>query len=110
MNTADADIGKARDHIASDFRSLANHAEELLRATTSMTGDSVKVAREQLNASLRQARAHLDDAHAHAMERARVAVGTAVGYVRERPYQTLAIAVLLGLAVGIASAASRRRD
>lgn len=108
MNTADADVGLARDRIASDFRSLANHAEELLRATTSMTGDSVKVARDQLDGSLRQARAHLDDVHAQAMERARQAVGTAAGYVRERPYQTLAIAVLLGLAVGIASAASRK--
>lgn len=110
MNTADAQMSQARENIATDFRSLANHAEELLKATTSMTGDSVKTAREQLSASLRQARAHLDDAQAQALQRARAAMVTAVDYVRERPYQALAVAVLLGLAVGVASAATRRRD
>lgn len=110
MHTRASDVGKARDQIATDFRSLASHAEELLRATTSMTGDNIREAREQLDASLRQARSHLDEAQARAMERTRAAVGATVHYVRERPYQTLAAAAVVGLIVGLAVTASRRHD
>lgn len=104
------DVGKASNHIAGDFRMLAEHAEELLRATTSATSENVRMAREHLDSSLHNARRHLEDAHAQAAERARAAIASATTYARERPYQVIAAAVLLGATVGLLSALRRRRD
>jgi len=48
--------GQARDKIISDFRSLATHAQDLLQATASYSGDGVTAARERLlEASARRA-------------------------------------------------------
>ncbi len=99
MSARPSPLGKASNGLTSDFRALANHAEDLLKATADITSGKVKSAREQLDASLSEAQSRLESAQEESLEIARAAVARSVEYARERPYQTAAIATLLGLAI-----------
>jgi ElaB/YqjD/DUF883 family membrane-anchored ribosome-binding protein len=104
MNQNLSQLADAGTRVASDFRSLATHAEELLKATKTATGDSVEHARQRLTDSLTQAREHLaaDTLLARGREAA-IATGT---YARQHPWQILAAALAVGLVFGLLS----RRD
>ncbi|MDB5970860.1 MAG: Membrane-anchored ribosome-binding protein inhibits growth in stationary phase, ElaB/YqjD/DUF883 [Hydrocarboniphaga sp.] len=104
-----ADVGAARENLASDFHSLVNHAEELLHATTSLSNETVDMARQKLNDSLRQVKAQIGPVRDAAYERGKLAVDTAVTFARERPWQTAAIVCLAALTIGfIGSLGSRK--
>ncbi|MDP9142718.1 MAG: DUF883 family protein [Pseudomonadota bacterium] len=99
MSSRLSPLSKASNGLASDFRALAGHAEDLLKATADITTGKVKSAREQLDASLSEAHSRLESAQDQSLEVAKAAVTRSVEYARERPYQTAAIATLLGLAI-----------
>lgn len=88
-------FSKASNGLATDFRALAGHAEDLIKATADITTGKVKTAREQLDASLGEAQRRLESAQAESMDLATTAVNRSVEYARERPYQTAAIATTL---------------
>ncbi len=86
---------KASNGLATDFRALAGHAEDLLKATADITTGKVKSAREQLDVSLGEAQRRLASAQEQSVDFASAAVNRSVEYARERPYQTAAIATTL---------------
>ncbi|HEY1077218.1 MAG TPA: hypothetical protein VGE51_11065 [Fontimonas sp.] len=88
-------LSKASNGLATDFRALAGHAEDLVKATADITTGKVKSAREQLDASLGEAQRRLEAAQEESLDLATAAVSRTVDYVRERPYQTAAIATTL---------------
>lgn len=100
MNTRSSDLNAAGARIAEDFRALTTHAEELLKATKSASGEGVEMARKHLTESLKQAKDRAMDAESHAFERGKAALDATSGMVRERPWQALAAAVLLGAVLG----------
>lgn len=106
--SATTDISAARERLASDFSSLISHAEELLQATTTLSGESVDMARQRLTDSIEQVKSQIGPARDYAIEKARMAVDQAVTYARERPWQVVAAAVLVGLFVSFISSGSRR--
>ena len=110
MTTASPDFDTARDRLTGDFRLLAQHAEELLQATKSIAGENVQSAREHLVASLDNVRSHVGAAHDQFVDHARAAATASMNYVRERPYQTLAAVLALGLIAGFIGAAQRKRQ
>ncbi len=99
---------QARDNIVSDFRSLAAHAQELLTATASFSGEGVNQAREKLLASLQDAGAQLESARDYALDQSRRAAKVADEFVHEKPWQAIAGALLVGLLLGAISAGGRR--
>ncbi|MDP9140291.1 MAG: DUF883 family protein [Pseudomonadota bacterium] len=100
MHTRQISIGKARSYLAADLRSLVTHSEQLLQATVTASGDGIDKARSKLSESLSQAKSQLASLETEAIERGRAALDTTTGLVRERPWQALAIAVLIGAIVG----------
>ncbi len=99
--------GQARDKIVSDFRSLATHAQDLLQATASYSGDGVAAAREKLLDSLSDAREQLKEAQDYAMDQARRAMKSTDDFVHEKPWQSIAGAFLVGMLLGAISAGGR---
>ncbi len=95
-----ADVSAARESLNSDFMALVSHAEDLLKATTSLSSEGADIARAKLNESLQAVKNQLGPVRDAAMERTKAAVDTAVTYARDRPWQTAAIVVLTALAIG----------
>ena len=91
--TEASDTGK----LADDLRTLVDDAEQLLRATTSSGGAELQ---QRAQATLNELRTRLSAIEQQLRERAR----DVDGYVRENPWQAVAIAggvaLLLGLIMG----------
>jgi ElaB/YqjD/DUF883 family membrane-anchored ribosome-binding protein len=98
----------ARERLTSDFHSLASHAEELMRTTASLSGSSVAAARDRLNESLTKVRDQLTGVERMAFDGGRQALTATQSYVRENPWQAVAIGVLVGLTLGVIATSSRR--
>jgi len=91
-------VEKLRD----DMRLLAGDLEQLLRATANQTGKQVAQVRARAEESLKLARGRLADAQETALAKTRAAGAAADDYVRDNPWQALAIASAVGIALGIA--------
>ncbi|HEY6484277.1 MAG TPA: DUF883 family protein [Steroidobacteraceae bacterium] len=86
--------------LADDLQTLVSDAEELLRATASVSGEKASAARERAQESLQAMRDRLATVQQQMKGHAR-AVGD---YVEDNPWQAIAavggIALLLGLIMG----------
>jgi ElaB/YqjD/DUF883 family membrane-anchored ribosome-binding protein len=101
--SATSDVASAREHLGQDFQSLVSHAEELLQATTTLSGETVNLARQKLSDSLEQVKSQAIPLRDAAIERGKAAADAAIVYAREKPWQTAAIVVLAALAIGFIS-------
>jgi ElaB/YqjD/DUF883 family membrane-anchored ribosome-binding protein len=99
---------EAREKLVSDFRSLASHAEELMKATSSLSGDSIVAMREKLNDSLRTAKQQIWNMEAQTLDQARRALVSTDRYVHEKPWQAIGAALLVGLFLGAVGTGGRR--
>lgn len=100
MNQLAQDTSGTRDKLASDLRTLAADAEELMRTTASYSGEGVAAARARLSDNLRRAKDGLMSAESYALDQYHHAVEGADEYVRAKPWQAVGIAALVGLVIG----------
>lgn len=100
-----------RDRFVTELQALAGHAQELMQATTSISTDSVTAAREQLRQSLDTAGESIRKFQSDTLDRGRKVAAQTDTYVRENPWQAIAIGMVAGLALGVAggSMVSRSR-
>jgi ElaB/YqjD/DUF883 family membrane-anchored ribosome-binding protein len=105
-------VEEARSRFISDLQALAGHARELLQVTTTISTESVAAAREKLGQSLDVAAESIKKFQAETLDRGRKVAQQTDSYVRENPWQAIAIGMVAGLALGLAggSVASRARS
>jgi ElaB/YqjD/DUF883 family membrane-anchored ribosome-binding protein len=89
------------DTLVDNLRAVVRDAEELLRATSSQTGDKLHEIRARAEESLRVAKARIGDIQEDALKQARHATSATEDYVRENPWQALGIAAGIGIIVGL---------
>lgn len=90
------------DEGVSDVRSvISNAAQDLMRAASAQTGETVMMARARIQDSLDLARVKLADADAMVRERARQAAQYTDEYVRENPWRAIGIAAGIGIVLGL---------
>jgi ElaB/YqjD/DUF883 family membrane-anchored ribosome-binding protein len=85
-----------REKIIADLRTLANDAEELLRATAGDLSDKAREARARLNVALDKARSSVQQWEVRASEGAKATDKL----IREHPYQTVGVAFGVGVLLG----------
>ena len=90
-----------KEKLMQDLRVVAQDVEELLKATASQTGEKIAAARAHAEESLHAARRHLSDAGDEAAARARAGAQSADEYVRENPWQAVAIAAGVAFIIGL---------
>ncbi|MBL6751348.1 MAG: DUF883 domain-containing protein [Nevskia sp.] len=108
MNDAVEQTGENPDKMKADLRTLIADAEELMRATASLSGEGVRAVREKVAASLKSARATLDEAREKAVVQAKAAAQATDAFVRERPWQAVGVALLIGVVIGLIGGSRRR--
>jgi ElaB/YqjD/DUF883 family membrane-anchored ribosome-binding protein len=96
--TENSDAGK----LAEELHALADDAEALLQSSASANGTQKQ--RERVEATLRALRGRLARLEEQAGERAR----QLDGYVRENPWEAVAVAGGVGLILGLILATTRR--
>lgn len=92
------------EKLKEDLRAVIEDAEALLRATGGQVGEKVQQARAKAEESIRAARERLGALEDEIAQRARDAAHDTDRYVRDNPWQALAItagaAFLVGLILG----------
>ncbi len=91
----------ANDKLATDLRRIIVDAEELLRATANQAGEKVAAARARVQDSLDSAKLKLALLGAVAADQARAAVRATDDYVHDHPWQSVGIAAMVGLVLGM---------
>ena len=89
------------EKLMEDLRVVVVDAEELLKATAGQTGELIATARIKASESLQVAKARLAETQALAVEKVTVAAKTTDNYVRDNPWQSMGVAAVLGLALGV---------
>jgi len=91
----------ANDKLATDLRRIIGDAEELLRATANQAGEKVAAARARVQDSLDSAKLKLEVLGEEAADQARAAVRATDDYVHDHPWQSVGIAAMVGLVLGM---------
>jgi len=101
MNSESAASTVTKEKLVADLKVLMADSEELLRASAGQAGEKLAAARERVQASLAGARVKLADTERVLRERGKAAARATDDYVHENPWQSVGIAALAGLVVGI---------
>jgi ElaB/YqjD/DUF883 family membrane-anchored ribosome-binding protein len=91
----------SREKLISDLRTLVGDAEELLRATTTQAGEKVAAARQRIEQSLIEGKKALADAEQALIDTSKEYADIADDYIRENPWNAIAIAAGVGLLLGL---------
>jgi len=94
-------VVKARHQVAKDIQVLVSDAEELLKSTAAYSGESVNAARVKFQATLENVKGRVTAAQSAAMGKVNETAKASYDYVRENPWKTVGVAVVVGLVVGV---------
>lgn len=86
--------------IAQEFQDFVADVEDLIRTSTSLTGDDLTRAKAKLSARVAAARAFVEEMPATIAARVRNTAEVADSYVREQPWRTIGITAAVGLLIG----------
>jgi ElaB/YqjD/DUF883 family membrane-anchored ribosome-binding protein len=86
--------------IAREFQDFVADMEDLIEASTSLTGDDLARAKANLYARVAAARAFIEEMPGAISARARNTARVADGYVREQPWRAIGITAAGGLLIG----------
>jgi len=93
--------------VAGEFQNFIADVEDLIKATTSMTGADLTQASAKLGKRVAAARKSVEGIGVAIAEQARSTAKTTDSYVHEHPWQSVGIGAALGLLLGVTLA--RRR-
>lgn len=101
MNDASDSLTKSRSRLVQDFNTVLDDAQALLRHAVGDAGKGYADARERLESSVQQARERIGSAEEAMLESARQAGRSADNYVRNHPWETIAVGAGVGLLLGM---------
>ncbi len=93
--TADASSGLARE-----FHSFVADMEDLIKATTNLTGDELNRAKAKLNQRIAAAKSSVEEAGETIVNRARKTAESTNTYVHEQQWNAIGASAAIGLLLG----------
>ena len=95
----------ARDKLLEDFGVVIEDSQELLKAMAAAPSERAQALRGDLERKLAEARKRLGELQDATLERGRAAVRQTDEYVRENPWESIAVgagvAAIVGIAIGL---------
>jgi ElaB/YqjD/DUF883 family membrane-anchored ribosome-binding protein len=83
-----------------EFRSLLQQGQELLDATTSLSGEALTTVRDRFQFKWEEARTKLQEAQSYAMDRSQHARELTTTYVHDHPWWAISVATGVGVLIG----------
>ncbi len=90
-------ISEANDRLAADLRLVVRDSEELLKATAGEAGEKLKEVRNRLSKAVESAKVTCEKIGDTAIKEAKAVDEV----VRDHPYESIGVALGLGLLIGI---------
>jgi ElaB/YqjD/DUF883 family membrane-anchored ribosome-binding protein len=98
--TAGPAVDAALAAVTREFHNLVADVEELVHATSALTGEELARAKVKLQARVSAARTYLGSVASDMSERARSSAQSADKYVRAQPWRAVGITAAAGLLIG----------
>lgn len=92
----------AASGISREFHNFVADIEDLVKATSSLTGDDLAKAKAKLNERIAHAKESLDDVSGGLATRARQTAAITNNYVHEQPWQAIGASAAIGFLLGFA--------
>jgi ElaB/YqjD/DUF883 family membrane-anchored ribosome-binding protein len=89
------------ERLVANFKAVVQNAQALLSSSAGQAGEKFAIARRKFEDSLSDAKAALDKAQGAVKDKTQDAATAADRYVRENPWESVGIAVCVGLLVGL---------
>ena len=100
-HSIDQGVDNTVESLATGFKAVVADAEELLKATADLSGESFIAAREKFRDKLETAKGTLADAQGIARDKAGYAAAATEKYVADNPWKAVAIVGSIGVIVGM---------
>jgi len=91
----------SRSSVSREFHNVLADIEDLIKATTSLTGDELSRARAKLNARVAVAKQSLDEMGGAMALQARQAATVTNDYVHAEPWKAIGVGAAVGFLLGI---------
>lgn len=89
------------EQLYTDLKAVIRDAEALLKSSNEIGGEKIEAVRARAEETFKRARARLEAAEEETVRRTRELVQDTDQYVRAHPWQSIGIAVGLGLIIGL---------
>ena len=90
--------------VSEEFNNFLADVEDLVKDTTTLTGEDLTRAKDKLSARLASAKASLGELGSNVADKARKTADVTDTYVREQPWKAVGIGATIGLLLGFALA------
>lgn len=90
----------SKEKLIKDFRSVIADTEELMKFVSNEGGGKAQVLRDNLNQNLSVAKEYLRNLEDVVVDKSRVAARATDEYVHENAWQTVGLAIAVGILVG----------
>jgi len=96
-----AALAAARSGVSQEFHNVLADIEDLIKATTSLTGDELARVRAKLNARIAVARQSLEEMGGAIAQQARQAATVTNDYVHAEPWKAIGAGAVVGFLLGV---------
>lgn len=91
----------AKNTIASEYHNFLSDIEDLIKSTSSLTGEDLVHAKAVLSARIHAAKESVEEAGSAIADKARKSAAATNSYVHENPWQSIGVGAALGLILGV---------
>lgn len=88
------------DKVSTEFSHFLSDIEDLVKASTSVTGEELEQVRAKINDSISAAKASINHTSATVSGAAKKSAAVANTYAHEKPWQVIAASALVGIVFG----------
>jgi ElaB/YqjD/DUF883 family membrane-anchored ribosome-binding protein len=99
-NSKDTGAADVTSGLAREFHSFVADIEDLIKATTNLTGDELSRAKAKLNQRIAAAKGSVEDMSETIVNRARKTAESTNTYVHEQPWNAIGASAAVGLLLG----------
>ncbi len=91
---------QSKEKLIKDFQSVIADTEELMKFVSSESGGKAEALRDKLDQNLKRAKEYLHDLEGTVVDKSKAAARVTDEYVHENAWQTVGLAIGVGLLVG----------
>lgn len=101
VDSAVESLGESSTSLSREFHNFVADIEDLIKSSTSLTGEELSKAKAKIQERIGAARATLDSTTQKVVERGRRAAAATNDYVTEEPWKAIGIGAALGFLLGV---------
>jgi ElaB/YqjD/DUF883 family membrane-anchored ribosome-binding protein len=101
MESAARAVGGSAGALSQEFHNFVSDIEDLIKSSTSLSGDELAAARERIKERVAQARAVLGETGGNVLERARRTLAATNDYVADEPWKAIGVGAAVGFLLGL---------